>query len=155
MSISITACSSPSDNPPPAPSSPAATSASPTTAGPSNDAELFASLTEAIRSANPAMSPKALDAHIRRVTNVPRSLIVAPYDPKAESESSAFMKTWVASHGIDGASASHFSDLVYRSGGKPFHTALEDTLIGTYYVAGQPIEVGGAQGYVLVGTAGE
>lgn len=156
MSLFASACSSSGgDGVPPASTTTAAPSASPATVRPINDSELFASLVRAIRSADPAMSPEALDAHIREVTKAPRSLIVAPYDSKAESESPAFMKTWAASHGIDGASAAGFSDLVYRSRGKPFHTALKDTLLGTLYVAGQPIEVGGLRGYVLVGIPAE
>jgi hypothetical protein len=151
-SSSVAACATDKAQSPPPSTSPVTSPASPITAVP-DDEELLARLTRAVQSADPAMSAKALDAHIREVTKAPRSLIVAPYDPKAEGESLAFARSMVASHGIDGAGAAYFANTVYESRGKPFHRAEDFTPGGTVYLAGQPVTVRGVDGYVLIGTS--
>ncbi|MDR3686580.1 MAG: hypothetical protein P4L93_06470 [Coriobacteriia bacterium] len=111
---------------------------------------LDADLARAIASATPTMSPDALDAHIRKVTQAPYSMIVAPYDPKAQPDSEEFGKRWVAGYGTDAAITEEFEGIVHDSRGKP-HRDFDPSLIGEpLYFAGRPVRVRGRAGYVLV-----
>ena len=112
---------------------------------------LDADLARAIASAKPSMSPDALDAHILRVTGAPYSMIVSPYDPKAQPDSAEFGKTWVGGHGTDAAITDEFQGIICDSRGKP-HRDFDPSLVGEpLYFAGRPVRVRGRAGYVLVG----
>ena len=114
---------------------------------------LTADLARAIASAKPSMSPDALDSHIRLVTGAPYSMIVAPYDRKADADSRAFGRTWVAGYGTDGAITEEFQGIIHDSRGRP-HRDFDPSLVDEpLYFAGRPVRVGGRAGYVLVARA--
>jgi hypothetical protein len=97
------------------------------------------------------MSPEALEARIRAVTKAPFAIIVAPYDPGAESETQRFSRTEVATWGTDGALTTDLEGLIHDSRGKPFRAARVDPAFGSpFFFAGHPLKVGRRQGYVLV-----
>lgn len=111
---------------------------------------LDADLVRAIATAEPSLSPDALDTHIRSVTYAPYSMIVAPYDPKAQSDSVEFGKTWVAGYGTDAAITTEFQGIIYASRGKPCRDFDPGLIDEPLYFAGRPVRVGGLPGYVLV-----
>jgi hypothetical protein len=136
------------------PSSTPSVSPSPSQTGPNARSadEFYADLARAIRTAKPSMSAKALEAHIRAVTKAPFAIIVAPYDPGAESESEKMSRTEVAFWGIDGALATDMEGFVHDSRGRPFRSAEEAPGYGArLFLAGHPIKVGERDGYVLIG----
>ena len=98
------------------------------------------------------MSPDALDAHIRKATQAPYSMIVAPYKSKAQPDSEEFGKRC----GSPATGPKHseiteeFEGIVHDSRGKP-HRDFDPSLIGEpLYFAGRPVRVRGRTGYVLV-----
>jgi hypothetical protein len=143
------ACASP-DAPPESPSSsPTSSSPSPTTVEAPSAAKLYADLRQAIRTADPSLSPDDLDAHICAVTAAPYSIIVVPY-PAADSMEEVH-KAQVAFSGLDGALSEDFVGFLYRTRGRPFHATRMSGGIGVRLVlAGHPVTVDGRDGYVLV-----
>lgn len=125
-------------------------SPSPSAATAPSAAQLYADLTKAIRSADPSLSPGELNAHVCAVTGAPYSIIVAPYDPTAESEED-FAKLTVAFSGIDAALATDVEGFVHDSQGRPLHATRMAVGYGDRIVlAGHPVAVGDRDGYVLV-----
>jgi hypothetical protein len=111
-------------------------------------AELDADLAKAIQTADASASPQALDAHIRKATGAPSSMIVAPYDPRAEADSPEFDRSQVAGAGTDAAFTTEFEGYIHDSQG----TALRGISgwEGLNFFAGRPIKVGGRPGFVLI-----
>jgi len=108
-------------------------------------------LTKAIRSAEPSLSPEDLDAHVLAVTGAPVCMIVAPYDPSAESESAAFARTLAAASGTDASLTTDLEGIIHDSRGRPFHTAKKVPSLGkVLFLSGHPLKVGGRDGCVLV-----
>ena len=134
----------------------ASASPSPAPAAAGSAAELYADLVRAIESAAPSLSPEELDGHIRALTGAPYSIIVAPYDPAAESESESFSQTVVASSGIDGALATDLAGFVHDSQGRPVRATEEAPGYGApLWLAGHLAQVGGRDGYVLIAMPAE
>lgn len=130
----------------------ASSSSSPTTVKAPSAAKLYADLRKAIRTADPSLSPEALTDHICAMTGAPFSIIVAPYDPAAESKDE-LSKLTLAFSGIDGALGTDFDEFVHDSQGRPFRATREAVGYGARLVlAGHPVTVGGRDGYVLVAT---
>ena len=138
-------------------SSPAASaSPSPSPSAAGSPGELYADLVKAIESATPSLSPDELDCHIRALTGAPFSIIVAPYDATAESESERFSRTVVAFSGIDGALATDLADFVHDSHGQPLQATEEAEGYGApLWLAGHPVQVGERDGYVLIAMPAE
>ena len=152
----VVGCSSDDTGTAPSPAaSPASPSTSPTPPSVVSDARLFANLKKAIRSAKPSFSVEELDAHIVAETGAPFSMIVAPYDPTATSESAAFARTLVASTGTDASLTTDLEGIVHDSQGKPFHTVKVVPSLGALFLAGHPVKVGRRDGYVLVAAPAE
>ena len=153
----LTACSSDEAATGVSPAASSATSsACPTAASVVSDARLFADLTRAIRSAEPSLSPEELDAHILAVSGAPISMIVAPYDQSAESESTSFARTLVATSGTDASLTTDLEGIIHDSKGRPFHTVKEVTSLGkALFLSGHSLKVGGRDGYVLVAAPAE
>lgn len=127
------------------------TSASSPAAPVVSDAALFADLGKAIRSSDPSLSPDALNAHIVTLTRAPICMIVAPYDPSAESESAAFARTLLSTSGTDASLTTDLEGIVHDSKGKAFHTVKVVSSLGkALFLCGRPLRVGDLHGYALV-----
>jgi len=153
--VAITSCSSGAPAPSPSATVPTSEpSASPTvhsTPLARNELALYALLQKALRSANPSWSAKVLDAHIRRVTGAPYSMIVAPYDPTAEFETARFWRTVVATYGTDASWTTEFEERIQKSRGKPLHVSEESIAWAEPFLfCGHAVEVRGRDGYVLI-----
>ena len=151
-SLLLAACSSGKVATGPSPAASSTTpSASLTASSVVSDAQLFADLDKAIRSAEPELSAEDLDARILAVTGAPVCIIVAPYDPSAEPDSDAFLRTLVAASGTDASLTMDLEGIIHDSKGRPFHTVKEVPSLGkALFLSGHPLKVGGRDGYVLV-----